>query len=120
MSMMPTSYVIYGYDLTSYVDEEKLSDWEWEDGKKYFSNQTPGNIQIFNDPASGDHIYLGYCIWYYEEFNDIGEVKISLSELDNKDDFSDILKELVDNKIIKDDLDLNLFEPQIICFTEWR
>lgn len=118
MSMTQKSYVIYGYDLTSYVDEEKLSDWKWGDGEKYFNYQSPGYIQIFDDPASGEHVYLGYCIWYYEKYDDNGDAKIFLSDLNKpKSDFPYILKELVQNEIIKSD---RICDPQIICFTEWR
>ena len=119
MSMYPTAYVIYGYDIEKYVDKQKLSDWQWEDGEKYFVNQSAGHVQIFDDPASGNHIYLGYCIWAYEEFHDMGDIKISISELENKDNFDDVLSELIDNKIMKEDRSV-LGEPQVICFSEYR
>lgn len=68
MSINRDYYVIAGYDLTGcYTD--KINDWKWEDeGEKYFCNQSKGNIQLFDDPMSGEYLYLGYVLANGDEY----------------------------------------------------
>ena len=62
MSIDKNYYVIAGYDLTGW-DTDKYEDWKWTDeGEKYICNQSEGHIQLFDDPMSGDHFYLGFVL----------------------------------------------------------
>ena len=94
MSMESNYYVIAGYDLTDY-ETDKYNDWKWtEEGEKYTCNQIKGEIQLFDDPMDGSHLYLGYVLAsgdQYDfattsfEFSDIekcsGKVKAELAKL---------------------------------------
>lgn len=62
MSIEKNYYVIVGYDLTGYAID-KFEDWRWTpEGEKFFNNQSKGNIQLFDDPMSGNYLYLGYIL----------------------------------------------------------
>jgi hypothetical protein len=62
MSVNRDYYVIAGYDLTGW-DNDKFDDWKWDNGyDEYFSSQRKGNIQLFDDPMGGYHLYLGYVL----------------------------------------------------------
>jgi len=62
MSVDRNYYLINGYDLTG-MDCDKLEDWKWTDeGEDYFNYQRKGKIQLFDDPMSGTHLYLGYIL----------------------------------------------------------
>ena len=62
MSISRNYYVIAGYDLTGW-DTDKYEDWKWTDeGEKYLDYQSKGQIQLFDDPMSGDYLYLGYVL----------------------------------------------------------
>lgn len=71
MSMNKHYYVIAGYDLTNYKTE-KYDDWKWTaQGESYLCHQSKGQIQLFDDPMSDSHLYLGYIFaagdeYYYE------------------------------------------------------
>lgn len=68
MSMERNYYVIAGYDLTGY-DTDKYEDWKWtEEGEKYTCNQFKGETQLFDDPMSGSHLYLGYILASGDEY----------------------------------------------------
>lgn len=62
MSMNKNYYVIAGYDLTDWKTD-KYEDWKWTDeGEEYSCNHSKGNIQLFYDPMSGSHLYLGFVL----------------------------------------------------------
>ena len=62
MSLYKNYYIIAGYDLSAYKTE-KYEDWKWTDeGEQYICRQSKGNIQLFDDPCNGDHLYLGYIL----------------------------------------------------------
>lgn len=62
MSLYKNYYIIAGYDLTGY-STEKYEDWKWTDeGEQYICRQSKGNIQLFDDPCNGEHLYLGYIL----------------------------------------------------------
>lgn len=69
MSMEKNYYVIAGYDLSGY-ETGKYDDWKWsEEGKQYTCNQVKGEIQLFDDPMSGLHLYLGYILASGDEYD---------------------------------------------------
>lgn len=62
MSVESTYYSIIGYDLTD-CKTDKFEDWKWTDeGEQYLCNQVKDEIQLFNDPMSGEHLYFGYIL----------------------------------------------------------
>jgi hypothetical protein len=61
--------MIIGYDLTGF-ETDKFDDWKWtEEGEKYFNNQVKDEIQLFNDPMSGKHLYFGYILAWGDEYD---------------------------------------------------
>ena len=114
MSISRDYYVIVGYDLTGFATD-KFEDWKWSDeGEKYLCYQRKGQIQLFDDPMSGDYLYLGYVfakLDMYEakttKFN-LNDVKMYEPYVYNK------LRQLIDDGIIKS----NNFEYEIIVFEE--
>lgn len=68
MSMESNYYVIAGYDLTGY-STNKYEEWKWtEEGEKYTCNQFNGEIQLFDDPMSDSHLYLGFILASGDEY----------------------------------------------------
>lgn len=68
MSVNKNYYVIAGYDLTGW-DTDKFKDWKWTDeGERYTCYQTKGEIQLFDDPMCGEHLYLGYVLASGDEY----------------------------------------------------
>lgn len=62
MSINKNYYIIAGYDLTGW-ETDKYEDWKWTDeGEKYLCNQTENHIQLFDDPMSDEHLYLGFIL----------------------------------------------------------
>ena len=60
MSIDKNYYTIAGFDLTKYRTD-KYEDWRWtEDGERFSCYQRKGKVQLFDDPMSGDYLYLGY------------------------------------------------------------
>ena len=81
MSICKNYYVIVGYDLTGY-QTDKFDEWKWNDGEEYFCYQTKGRIQLFDDPMSGDHLYLGYILAAGDQFN-FDTTKFGISTIEN-------------------------------------
>ena len=68
MSIDKNYYVIAGYDLTGW-ETDKYEDWKWtEEGAAYICNHTKNHIQLFDDPMSGEHLYLGYILASGDEY----------------------------------------------------
>ena len=68
MSMNKNYYVIAGYDLTDW-GTDKFDDWKWTDeGEKYICNQSRNHIQLFYDPMSSKHLYLGFVLADGDEY----------------------------------------------------
>lgn len=68
MSVERRYYSIIGYDLTG-CETDKFKDWKWTDeGEKYLCNQVKDEIQLFDDPMSGMHLYFGYILACEDEY----------------------------------------------------
>lgn len=81
MSVMKNYYVIVGYDLTGY-ETDKYDDWKWsEKGEKYTCNHIKGEIQLFDDPMSGLHLYFGYILVSGDEY-DFETTSFELSDIE--------------------------------------
>lgn len=62
MSVERSYYLINGYDLTG-AETDKFDDWKWtSEGEDYTNCQCREKIQLFDDPMSGTHLYLGYIL----------------------------------------------------------
>lgn len=78
MSISRNYYAIAGFDLTKYKTD-KYKVWRWtEDAEKYTSRQRKGEIQLFDDPMGGYHLYLGYILAAGDEY-DFETTKFSIS-----------------------------------------
>ena len=116
MSMEANYYLISGYDLTG-METNKFDDWKWtEDGEDFFNSQCKGNIQLFDDPANGSHLYLGYVHADNNEF-DFETSKINVVDfLDKQISVAQTLEYLMQIGVIKND---NNQKYEIINFVEY-
>lgn len=117
MSVNKSYYVIAGYDLTGW-ETDKYEDWKWTDeGEAYLCNQRKGKIQLFDDPMSNSHLYLGAILVAGDEY-EFRTTKFDMEDAYNAqpDVMSDLVK-LIDFGVISRD---PKFKPkfQIIAFEE--
>ena len=121
MSMLKEYYVIAGYDLTG-LKTEKFYDWKWTDeGVEYTCNQVKGNIQLFDDPMSGNHLYFGYVLASGDEY-EFNTVSINLKDIrfhHIQKEVKSKLLELKNNGVITSNLHY-IPEFKIIIFEECR
>lgn len=81
MSVDRNYYLIAGYDLTAYKTEA-YDDWRWtDDGERYTSYQRKGCLQLFDDPMSGDYLYLGYILAAGDEY-DFKTTKVNITDVE--------------------------------------
>ena len=116
MSISREYYVIAGYDLTGW-DNDKFEDWKWDDGEEYFCNQIKGNIQLFDDPMSGDYLYLGYVLARLDMY-EAETTKFDIDIVNQvKENVEGVLIKLIDLGVISKD---PKFKPkyQVIVFEE--
>lgn len=111
-------YVIAGYDLTG-MTTDKYRDWKWTDeGEQYTCSQLKGNIQLFDNPMSGEHLYLGYILANGDEYDfdtvkfDIEVVNTFCQEVNNK------LLELVNAEVVSNEILIKRPKYQVIVFEE--
>lgn len=119
MSMNANYYVIVGYDLTNWKTD-KYKDWRWTDeGEEFTCYQSKGHIQLFDDPMSGNHLYLGYVLANGDEY-EFKTSKINtweLTEVEPEVLYS--LKHLIDIGIINKNIFISKdFKYEIIVFEE--
>lgn len=114
MSMNKNVYVILGYDLDKYREEILKDDFVWSDrGEELTCNQTAGEVQLFYDPESEKHLYLGYIL---------GDIEDDYSDYEKKDiilDFAGKRKE-VDKVLIELIGEKKELPFEHVIFTEWR
>lgn len=90
MSVSKSTYVILGYDFTSIQEQLIPKDWFWtKEGEEFVNNQVKGNIQFFNDPMSGEHLYFGYIVSVSEDYDGDVVTKVTIGDLENKKQFVD-------------------------------
>lgn len=91
MSVEKKYYIIAGYDLTGW-DTDKFKDWKWtEEGEKYIYNHIKREIQLFDDPMCGEHLYFGYILASGNEY----EFKTTIFDLsDVEAKFGNVRSEL--------------------------
>lgn len=116
MSVESSHYLIYGYNLTG-MDTDKFEKWKWSDeGDKYSCNQIPGRTQIFDDPMSGCHLYLGYIFAEGRQFEGCS-ARISDDDLvTGKAEAISHLNHLIDYGIISEEA--RFIKPELILFEE--
>ena len=118
MSMTYTNYVIYGWDLTDYIDMDKFEEWKWEEGEKFLCNQQAGYVQMFDGGADSEKVHLGYVIWTSEEYNYDGDVTFAPEDLFilNNLGIPDVLYQ---EGILKTNFREDMPKAKIICFREY-
>lgn len=80
MSVETNYYLINGYDLAG-METDKLDDWKWSDeGEDYTNSKYAGKIQLFDDPMSGRHLYLGYILAAGDQY-EFNTTKVDNEEL---------------------------------------
>ena len=117
MSLEKNYYVIVDYDLTGYATD-KYEEWRWTpEGEKYTSYQSKGRIQLFDDPMSGNHLYIGYILAANDEYS-FNTAKIHLRDFMAYNCYEDV-SHLVDIGVIsKDVFTSNNFTQEMIVFEE--
>lgn len=121
MSMETEYFVIAGYDLTG-KETEAFEDWRWTAaGDSYCCNQRVGYVQLFEDPACGNHLFLGYILACGDQFH-MPTTKLD-SENINDTAYTPVSAELLNlvykHKVI-DESALHQPQFQIIIFEEAR
>jgi len=112
MSVSKNTYGIVGYDLTQYrnkicTEENCESNW-YEDLIDY---QRIGNIQLFDAPTDGEHLYFGYIFFETDDNYENITYSHNLTEFNH---IGNIVKEELFNK-----LGIELDYPKIIVFNEF-
>lgn len=120
MSINKNYYVIAGYDLSGY-ETDKFDEWKWsKESEEYLDYQSRGRIQLFDDPISGEYLYLGYILGSGDEY-DFETIKFD-EEIINKVQchVEDKLIKLIDIGVISKDPKFNPInlKYQIIVFEE--
>lgn len=118
MGVCKDVYMCVGYDLTrvrdAIVTEEFVETKEYED---LTCNAVRGNVALFTDLMSGEHLYLGYVI---------GEIPDDYSDIKIEFDFNDIgdIERLVNPVMARmmklaeyPDID---FQLKVMTFTEFN
>ena len=116
--MITDYYVIAGYDLTEYKTD-KFSDWKWEDeSEKYFCYQRKGHIQLFDDPMSGNYLYLGYILANGDEY-DFKTTKFDLIDVEIMElKVNNVLRYLQEVGVITEDINISELTYEMIAFKE--
>ena len=89
MSMEANYYTIAGYDLTPFRDEIYTEEWaeNEENIDRWENRQRKGEIQLFSDPCSGNHLYFGYILSTNNEFDEFEPMRIPMELLLKKKPF---------------------------------
>ena len=86
MSVERNYYLINGYDLAN-TETDKFDDWKWSDeGEDYMNCKRKGKIQLFDDPMSGRHLYLGYVLAAGDQWQ-FDTTKIDNDEISRSSDY---------------------------------
>lgn len=119
MSIDKHYYVIAGYDLTE-LKTDKYDDWKWTDeGEQFLCYQFKDKIQLFDDPMSGDYLYLGKILAAGDEW-DFRTTKFGITDVQNAfEDVTCVLDKLMDIGVISKDPKYKHFY-NIIAFVEYR
>ena len=93
MSVNKNYYVIVGYDLTGYKTD-KYKEWKWsEDWEELTNYQKKDEIQLFDDPMSGNYLYLGYILAVGDECH-FDTTEISINTISSPDIVTKVCREL--------------------------
>ena len=120
MSLDKNYFVIAGFDLTDNIIPDKFQDWKELSYlyENYVCFQRRGNIQLFDDPMDGEHLYIGYILADGDEYS-VDTVKIGMNEIYNvRGDVEKVLLHFENIGIIKDAYELMCHGYQIIVFEE--
>ena len=117
MSICKNYYVIAGYDLTGF-ETDKYEDWQWTDeGEYYHCDHTKGEIQLFNDPMCGEHLYFGYILAAGDQYN-FETTKFTTASIERQMSYVSIkLQNLIEIGVISKDVKNNS-RYEVIAFEE--
>lgn len=125
MSMYRYDYIVLGYDLMKYEREIRRYFDKLEEEKKYYiiddmySQQSIGNIQLFDDPVGSAHLIYGLVICMCDQYD--GFMKpIDLGSINSVDKQDEVFGALQEN--FEEAFDCKEFKnnAHLIVFTEWR
>lgn len=128
MSMTREDYIILGFDLSPYREQIYTDEWRTDDNiDKWECCQTKDNIQLFTDPMSGAHLYFGYILSAYDEFDKPEVTKIGLRDEEIKHMekmWEKVLDALNETQLISESMMEIIAKDnvpfEVICFTEYR
>ena len=128
MSMTREDYIILGFDLSPYREQIYTDGWRTDENiDKWVYSQTKDNIQLFTDPMSGTHLYFGYILSAYDEFDKPGVTKIGLRDEEIKHMekiWEKVLDALNETQLISESMMEIIAKDnvpfEVICFTEYR
>lgn len=117
MSLDVNFYMIAGYDLSEYRTDKYDEFIETNKYDELIAYQKEGNIQLFDDPMSGNHLYLGYIIGASDSI--YGDILFKIED-DAAFTWEDKVKEVRDELIKLGVIDeLAAYDPyQIMTFNE--
>lgn len=117
MSVESSYYSIVGYDLTG-CETDKFEDWKWtNEGEQYFCNQVKDEIQLFDDPMNGTHLYFGYILACGDAYH-VETARRDINDVMNKVGLvTNAFVKLKELGVIKEDNDRKC---QFIMFEECR
>lgn len=115
MSVEKNYFVIAGCDLTDTITDT-FEDWTYTDRyDDYRHNQIKGEVQLFDDPMSGRHLYLGYILAAGDEY-ECNTEKFTVDDIQDKEIMvREKLNELISLGVVKGDQD---YKYQVIAFEE--
>ena len=115
MSTYQKIYTILGYDFSPWYEKMYTEEWkENPENEKWMDNWRPGEVQLFTDLSSSNHLYFGYILAAGDGY-DWTDQKEPITRVES-------LKNLVAQKLLQSNLKLpgNDFPPMsIITFVEW-
>lgn len=93
MSVNKNTYIVYGYDLSNRYGEIMTEELRWsQQYEEMTCNQRDGEIQLFDDPMYGEHLYVGFIVGEMGDNNGDDCIKI---DADN----TSAMKDAVDNQL---------------------
>ena len=125
MSMWRYDFVIYGFDLSDI--KNSLNEWfhntpEGEACYDQLLSEEVGKWSLFDDPADGNHFYLGYVLGKCIEYDGFTSPIIfdPYDLVHSVPNYHGIPVELREMLVRKHNYNINSDDGRIIAFTEWR
>ena len=124
MSMWRSDFVIWGYDLSD--EQDKILEWldETEEGRACYAElhtEKVGKWSLFDDPADGDHFFLGFLLGQCDEADGfVRPVKIDIYDLTHDLPNRTLLPRAFDIELNDVAPWLCMDDGRLYVFSEWR